>query len=438
MKKTINKTLSWVLSVAMLFSVFMFGNIADVNVNATNITVYSQTDSRWGSHQYGYSNTAGTQKATISSGGCGILAYVNAVYYLNGQFIQPVTLADWSVSHGYRVNGVGTSLGLYKAFADACGSQYGIKYSGETNSYDTLRNHLNNGGVAVGSAPDHLMAIVDYDNSNGKFLILDSYKSSNRHTYSNGYTWETESSIKSTEKLKFSTFRLLSSMGFVSCGCSESYAGNYVVKTSGTNLNIRSSHSTSGSVIGSIPNGTTVYVSKGNGTWAHVTYGGKSGYCSMQYLTLANPKPSASYISVAAGTHYTPTSLWWDKTDNTDYYDVKIWKGTYWQGDVYRGVWGVKDTSCIVDLPEGYYEAYVDSVNSNGCTMSRNVVKFNVGAGQKVDLGNDFYAYIIRNYNWAHLSDVDNDARIKNDGNNVWHFTKTNDGGYKSDILPHL
>ena len=272
MKKAFSKSLSWLLSVVIVFSIFVIGNIADLEVNAKEITVYSQTDSRWGSHPYGYSNSAGTQQATISSGGCGILAYVNAVYYLNGQFIEPVTLADWSVSHGYRVNGVGTSLGLYKAFADAYGSQYGIKYSGETSSYNTLRNHLNNGGVAVGSAPNHLMAIVDYDNSSGKFLILDSYKSSNRHTYSNGYTWETESSINSTEKLKFSTFRLISS-------------------------------------------------------------------------TTTNP-------------------------------------------DLFYGL-------------------------------------------SKVDKGTNFYGMIIRNENWAHLSDENGDVRVNDNGNIIWYFTKTSDGGYK-------
>lgn len=51
-------------------------------VSAQTITVYSQTDSEWANYSYGYSDTACTQRATISSGGCGILAYVNAVYYL--------------------------------------------------------------------------------------------------------------------------------------------------------------------------------------------------------------------------------------------------------------------------------------------------------------------------------------------------------------------
>lgn len=69
------------------------------------------------------------------------------------------------------------------------------------------------------------------------------------------------------------------------CNCSTGYAGNYTVTTTSLPLNIRNTHSTSGSVIGSIPKRTTVYVSKSNGTWAHVNYNGISGYCSMDYLT---------------------------------------------------------------------------------------------------------------------------------------------------------
>ena len=142
-------------------------------------------------------------------------------------------------------------------------------------------------------------------------------------------------------------------------------------------------------------------------------------------------KPSATYLDVAAGTHYTPTSFWWNKTANTDHYDIKIWKGTYWQGDAYKILWNIKETECSVYLPEGYYEAYVDSVNANGCTMSQNVVKFNVGAGQKVDRGTNFYAMIIRDKNWVPLADVDGNVVLKDNGNIVWHFSKTSDGGYK-------
>ncbi|MGN1133323.1 MAG: fibronectin type III domain-containing protein [Oscillospiraceae bacterium] len=69
-----------------------------------------------------------------------------------------------------------------------------------------------------------------------------------------------------------------------SCYCSDSYAGNYVVTTSQYPLTMRSGHGTNYSQITTIPKGATVYVSKADGSWAHVSYNGYNGYCSMQYL----------------------------------------------------------------------------------------------------------------------------------------------------------
>ncbi len=67
-----------------------------------------------------------------------------------------------------------------------------------------------------------------------------------------------------------------------SCNCDTSYAGQYTCTAS--SLFIRSGHGTSYPDVGSIPYGATVTVTKGNGSWAHVTYGNVSGYASMAYL----------------------------------------------------------------------------------------------------------------------------------------------------------
>lgn len=73
-----------------------------------------------------------------------------------------------------------------------------------------------------------------------------------------------------------------------SCTCSEEYAGYYVCTTVNDPLNIRAEHSTYASVLGGIPSGAKVYVSKaqvtGDDVWAHVEYNGISGYASMNYL----------------------------------------------------------------------------------------------------------------------------------------------------------
>lgn len=169
-----------------------------------SITVFSQTDSRWANVSYG-KGPNGTS-AKISQAGCGILSYVNAVYHMTGNFIQPSELAAWSVNNGYRINGVGTSLGLYEAYANAYGSVYGFKYAGSVSRVSDARTHLQNGGTAIISVPNHIMALVSYEN--GKYLILDSYKSSNRGTYQTGYRWLTESEFNG--RLAVSNVRLLS------------------------------------------------------------------------------------------------------------------------------------------------------------------------------------------------------------------------------------
>lgn len=153
--------------------------------NVQEPTVFKQTDSAWASESYGKGPDG---PATIGSSGCGILAYVNAVYYMNHNrsFINPKDLANWSVRNGYRVNGQGTSTGLYKAFADQCGAAYGIRYVRTASSISDIRGDLQNGRVAILGVDGHLIACVAYQN--GQYLILDSYPSSSRGTRS-GYRW---------------------------------------------------------------------------------------------------------------------------------------------------------------------------------------------------------------------------------------------------------
>ncbi len=82
----------------------------------------------------------------------------------------------------------------------------------------------------------------------------------------------------------------------VTCDCSTSYAGEYTCTTKNATLNIRAGHGTSYSIIGSIPEGATVSVSKADGTWAHVTYNGTSGYASMSYLQKISTKTIYSSV----------------------------------------------------------------------------------------------------------------------------------------------
>lgn len=68
----------------------------------------------------------------------------------------------------------------------------------------------------------------------------------------------------------------------------------YVKGTDGS-LNIRSTASTSGKILGSIPEGASVIVntSKTSGSWIYVTYNGVSGYASSKYLTTTAPNANS-------------------------------------------------------------------------------------------------------------------------------------------------
>ncbi len=49
-------------------------------------------------------------------------------------------------------------------------------------------------------------------------------------------------------------------------------------------LNMRKSPSTSGAIVSCIPNGNIITVEKVQNNWAYVSYGGKQGWCSCDYL----------------------------------------------------------------------------------------------------------------------------------------------------------
>ncbi|MCM1228029.1 MAG: RICIN domain-containing protein [Clostridium sp.] len=87
-------------------------------------------------------------------------------------------------------------------------------------------------------------------------------------------------------------------------------------------------------------------------------------------------KAGASTLSVTAGSSYTDTKFSWTQSSDTNRYVVKIWKGKAWEGTSYKE-FETTGTSCNLKLPEGTYQAYVDSCNNYSYTCS-NVVTFEV------------------------------------------------------------
>lgn len=85
-------------------------------------------------------------------------------------------------------------------------------------------------------------------------------------------------------------------------------------------------------------------------------------------------------LSVNIGNSAGKTTFTWNSLRIADHYDVKIWNGTYWDGDYAYSDWHNKGTSSSFTLPAGHYEAYVDTVTPDGSVYMSNVVKFDVKA----------------------------------------------------------
>lgn len=58
-------------------------------------------------------------------------------------------------------------------------------------------------------------------------------------------------------------------------------------------------------------------------------------------------------------------------------YDIKIWKDKLYKGDAYEIKWRYTGTEYIFALPNGTYQAYVDTIVADKCIMS-NVVNFTI------------------------------------------------------------
>lgn len=93
----------------------------------------------------------------------------------------------------------------------------------------------------------------------------------------------------------------------VGSGSGSSVSFDYKVTTSSTNLNMRSGPSTSYSVVGSLPKGTVISITKVSGNWAYTTYNGVSGWASMDYLTVQKIPDDVTYTVGSATPVPTPT-----------------------------------------------------------------------------------------------------------------------------------
>lgn len=153
--------------------VFASGGGAARAASEAEPKVFRQQDLCWSQYATGPGN--------LGDSGCGLLSITNAVYYMNGNFIDPTELAEWAYSiDAYLIyEGSGSIRGvLYPALEEAFGEKYGftlpVTEAWSDIDDERLTEHLKGDGVAICHVENHFIAVVDYNEKTKKFLVLDS------------------------------------------------------------------------------------------------------------------------------------------------------------------------------------------------------------------------------------------------------------------------
>ena len=225
------------------------------------------------------------------------------------------------------------------------------------------------------------------------------------------------------------------------CDCSPSYAGYYECTTTTANLIIRKGHSKNADFDSSIPPGATVYVSRGNGEWAHVTYNGHSGYASMEFLrrknesTLTLPTTRTCNdgiysIRAAVNTQY---CLGVDNDSNDNGVNIQLWQ--YYDDNDYEhweftylgsGLYSVRNvgSSRFLDVSEYGQGTNVVQYDYNGPTDNEKWYVVTADAG----------TFLVPYCNTAKALDIDNG--IMENGTNIHLWDQTQ--GYTQKVTLSL
>lgn len=129
--------------------------------------LFLQWDSRWGYQDYGGEN--------IGLAGCGPTCLSMVMYYLTrDESFTPDRIAEYSMKHGYYVEGTGTAWALLTDFPTA----YGVRVEELGAAEDALKAKLDDGGVLICAMrkgdftlTGHFIVIYGYED--GKILVND-------------------------------------------------------------------------------------------------------------------------------------------------------------------------------------------------------------------------------------------------------------------------
>lgn len=159
------------------------------NKNVYPYRDFMQFDPAWARKDYG---NVSDYSGKMAAAGCGVVAITNAVYALNGQFVDPMLFADYAVEKYYRIIGAGTHDGIFKAAAKKFGDTYGFTYIKTTYSTSEVREYLKKGCVAISHVPGHYVTVADFNPKTKKYLVLDSHPIKSRPTGSFGNWFKRE------------------------------------------------------------------------------------------------------------------------------------------------------------------------------------------------------------------------------------------------------
>ncbi|MCQ2459750.1 MAG: SH3 domain-containing protein [Ruminococcus sp.] len=126
----------------------------------------------------------------------------------------------------------------------------------------------------VGQIPDG--TVVTATKGNGKWLYI---------TY-NGISGHISADFVVKAEQEITTTPSIPETPQTDCTCTAEYSGKYIITTVNDPLNIREKESASSTILGKIPKGTIVNITKGNGEWLYVdNYNGISGHISAKYAS---------------------------------------------------------------------------------------------------------------------------------------------------------
>jgi len=182
-------------------------SIFSVEANAATGRAFNQWDSKWKS-KCNFGTSGSLYKA-----GCGVFAFANAIYSLNGKVVDVTNVATVEYNNKYwsPTSGVLNRSGFFNTLNNKFSSTYNFKIKSQNYGNiesSTLINHLKNGGVAVAHVYSHFIAIVGYNSANKTYHVIESAVSNSRGLSSDSFV--SASKLKSG-KTNVDWFALISS-----------------------------------------------------------------------------------------------------------------------------------------------------------------------------------------------------------------------------------